>query len=129
MPTSVTSSSNRTALLVPFGVLMTSELSFVADEPTWIGIVPVGYADGFRRGLTGTRVRVGGELCPVVGAISMDAFAVRLERELPTGTPVTLIGPGVLAEDHARVAGTITYELVCGVDSRPQRTRRTVVDG
>src|ERR671935_111981 len=34
---------------------------FVAEEPTWIGIVPVGYADGFRRDLTGTEVRVGGE--------------------------------------------------------------------
>ena len=34
---------------------------FVAEQPTWIGIVPVGYADGFRRDLTGTEVRVGGE--------------------------------------------------------------------
>src|SRR5689334_14261160 len=49
---------------------------FVAEEPTWIAIVPVGYADGFTRDLTGTEVRVGGELCPVVGTISMDSFAV-----------------------------------------------------
>ena len=41
--------------------------TFVAEEPTWIGIVPVGYADGFRRDLTGTQVRVGDELCGVVG--------------------------------------------------------------
>jgi alanine racemase len=41
---------------------------------------------------------------------------------------VTLIGPGLLAEEHARVAGTITYELACGINSSPQRTRRTVVD-
>src|SRR2546421_1586993 len=61
---------------------------FVAQEPTWIGIVPVGYADGFRRDLTGTEVRVGGELRPVVGTVSMDSFAVELERELPLGTPV-----------------------------------------
>jgi alanine racemase len=101
---------------------------FVAERPTWIGIVPVGYADGFRRSLTGTKVRVGDDLRTVVGAISMDAFAVELPGELPAGSPVTLIGEGVLADDHARVAGTISYELVCGIGSRPLRARRTIVD-
>lgn len=102
---------------------------FVAERPTWIGIVPVGYADGFRRDLAGTRVSVDGELRRVVGTVSMDAFAVELERELSVGTPVTLIGRGLLAEEHARVAGTITYELVCGIDAGPSRARRTVVHG
>src|SRR5206468_490562 len=82
---------------------------YVAEGATWIGIVPVGYADGFRRDMTGTEVRVGGERRPVVGTVSMDSFAVELERELPVGTPAVLIGHGVLAEEHARVAGTITY--------------------
>ena len=41
--------------------------TFVAEQPTWIGIVPVGYGDGFRRDLTGTSVRVGGDLAKVVG--------------------------------------------------------------
>jgi alanine racemase len=102
---------------------------FVAERDTWIGIVPVGYADGFRRDLTGTEVRVAGELRRVVGTISMDAFAVELDRELPAGTPVVLIGQGLLAEAHARVAGTITYELACGIASDPTRARRLVVDG
>jgi alanine racemase len=102
---------------------------FIAKGDTWIGIVPIGYADGFRRDLTGTHVRVAGELRPVVGTISMDAFAVELDRELPIGTPVVLIGRGMLAEDHARVADTITYELVCGISSDPGRARRVVVDG
>jgi len=102
---------------------------FIAEEPTWIGIVPVGYGDGFRRDLTGAEVRVGGELRPVVGTVSMDSFAVRLDRELAVGTPVVLLGHGVLAEDHARVAGTINYELLCGVETGPLRARRTVVDG
>lgn len=101
---------------------------FVAEEPTWVGIVPVGYADGFRRDLTGTEVRVGGELRRVVGAVSMDSFAVELDRELPVGTPVVLLGHGVLAEAHARIAGTINYELVCGIESGPLRARRTVID-
>jgi alanine racemase len=103
--------------------------SFVAERPTWIGIVPVGYADGFRRDLTGTEVRVGGEPRRVVGTVSMDSFAVELDRELPPDTPVTLIGHGVLAEDHARVAGTINYELVSQINTSPERARRTVIDG
>jgi alanine racemase len=101
---------------------------FVAERDTWIGIVPVGYADGFRRDLSGTEVRVAGEPRRVVGTISMDSLAVELEGELPPGSPVVLLGRGVLAEAHARVAGTITYELVCGVSRDPLRTRRTVVD-
>jgi alanine racemase len=99
-----------------------------APSPTWIGIVPVGYADGFRRDLTGTRVRVGGELRPVVGAVSMDSFAVELADELPVGTPVVLVGDGVPLEAHAAHAGTITYELACGVGTRPARARRVVID-
>lgn len=101
---------------------------FVAQSPTWIGIVPVGYGDGFRRDLTGTEVRVAGELRRVVGTVSMDSFAVELDRELPSGTPVVLIGHGMLAEAHARVADTINYELTCGIESGPLRARRTVID-
>ena len=100
---------------------------FVAERPTWIGLVPVGYADGFRRDLTGTEVRVDGELRRVVGAISMDSFAVELGRELPAGAPVTLIGNGVRAEAHGKVAGTINYELVTGINSDPRRAQRQVV--
>jgi alanine racemase len=102
---------------------------YVAPAETWIGIVPVGYADGFRRDLTGTEVLVDGERRPVVGTISMDAVAVRLDRELPEGTPVTLVGDGLLVEEHARVAGTIGYELVCGLRTPPGRAERVVVEG
>ncbi|HEV8459688.1 MAG TPA: alanine racemase [Gaiellaceae bacterium] len=101
---------------------------FVAESDTWIGIVPVGYADGFRRDLTGTEVRVGGERRKVVGAVSMDATAVELDRELPPGTPVTIVGAGLPLEEHARVAGTITYELACHINSTSQRARRVVLD-
>jgi alanine racemase len=101
---------------------------FVAERPTWIGIVPVGYGDGFRRDMTGTEVRVSGEPRRVVGVVSMDAFAVELEREEAVGAPVTILGHGVLAEAHARVAETINYELTCGIDADPRRARRVVVD-
>ncbi len=99
---------------------------FVAEQPTWIGIVPVGYADGFRRDLTGTEVLVAEQRHRVVGTVSMDSFAVELDRELPAGTPVTLIGDGLLAEEHARVAGTITYEIVSRIGVNPERAARRV---
>jgi alanine racemase len=64
----------------------------------------------------------------VVGTVSMDALAVELDRELPVGTPVTLVGHGVLLEDHARTADTINYELSTGINSSPTRARRVVLD-
>jgi alanine racemase len=101
---------------------------FRAERPTWIGLVPVGYADGFRRDLSGTEVRVAGERRRVVGTVSMDSFAVELDRELPADMPVVLIGHGLTAEEHARVAGTINYEIVTGIRSDPHRARRTSID-
>jgi alanine racemase len=58
----------------------------------------------------------------------MDALTVELgdERE---GAPVTLIGDGLLAEEHARHLGTINYEITCGIRTDPLRAERTVVDG
>ena len=102
---------------------------FVAERPTWIGIVPVGYADGFRRDMTGTEVLIDGGRRRVIGTVSMDSLAVELSRELPAGTPVTLIGDRILIEDHARVAGTIGYEIATGLETGSERARRVVADG
>ena len=101
---------------------------FVAERPTRIGLVPVGYADGFGRGLTGTEGLAEGRRRRVLGTISMDSFAVELEDE-PEGAPVTLVGDGVLVEEHARVLGTINYELTCGIRTAPERADRRVADG
>ena len=102
---------------------------FVADRPTWIGIVPVGYADGFRRDMTGTEVLVDGVRRRVVGTISMDALAVELDAKVVEGTPVTLVGDWILIEEHARVAGTIGYEIATGLNTRSGRARRVAKDG
>jgi len=102
---------------------------FVADRPTWIGIVPVGYADGFRRDMTGTDVLVDGVRRQVVGTVSMDALAVVLDGEVAAGAPVTLVGDGVLIEEHARIADTIGYEIAVGLNMRPGRARRVLIDG
>jgi alanine racemase len=58
----------------------------------------------------------------------MDAFAVELEDE-KVGTPVTLIGEGVRAEEHARRLGTINYEITCAIRTDPLRADRRVADG
>lgn len=100
---------------------------FVAERPTRIGLVPVGYADGFRRDYSGTEVLVAGARRRVLGRVSMDSFAVELDDE-PVGAVVTLVGNGVLAEEHARVAGTINYEVTCAVRAAPRRAARIVLD-
>jgi alanine racemase len=101
---------------------------FVAEARTRVGLVPVGYADGFRRGLTGTEVLVDGTRRRVVGTISMDSLAVELGDE-QAGAEVTLIGGGILAEEHAQVLGTINYELTCGLTRDARRVEWSVVDG
>jgi len=79
--------------------------------------------------VTGGDVLVDGRRRRVVGTISMDALAVLLDAELPAGAPVTLVGDGVLVEEHARVAGTIAYEIAVGLNTRSGRARRVAVDG
>jgi alanine racemase len=78
--------------------------------------------------MTGTEVLVEGEPRRAVGTVSMDAVAVELERELLVGTPVTIVGDGLLIERHAEVAGSIGYEIACGINSDATRARRVVVD-
>jgi alanine racemase len=102
--------------------------TFVAERETWIGIVPVGYADGFRRDLTGAEVLVDGSRCRAIGVVSMDSFAVELPGPAEPGASVTLIGDGLLAEEHARHAGTIAYEIATGLRANPERAVRKVLD-
>jgi alanine racemase len=58
----------------------------------------------------------------------MDALAVELGGEVPVGTSVTLVGDGLLIERHAEIAGTIGYEIACGINSDPARARRVVLE-
>ncbi|WP_018935784.1 alanine racemase [Thioalkalivibrio sp. ALJ24] len=86
-----------------------------------IGIVAMGYADGYpRHAPTGTPVRVRGQLCPLVGRVSMDMLAVDLSGvpEAGVGDLATLWGEGLPVERVARAAGTIGYELLTRVAGR-----------
>jgi alanine racemase len=92
-----------------------------ATMPSRIGIAALGYADGYpRHAPSGTPVLVNGRPSVTVGRVSMDMLAVDLgdQPEAGVGDPVTLWGEGLPAERVAASAGTIAYELVCGLAGR-----------
>lgn len=99
---------------------------FVADQPTIVGTVPIGYADGWTRDMTGFYVLVNGNQCPIIGRISMDQMTIALPEAFPIGTKVTLIGRDgdavITVDDVATHRGTINYEVVCLLSDRIKRT-------
>lgn len=94
---------------------------WTAREDTRIAIAAIGYGDGYPRALgSGTPVLVRRQRAPLAGRISMDMIAVDVTRvpEVRVGDEVTLWGEGLPVEELARLAGTIPYELLCGVTQR-----------
>ncbi|MBK9446865.1 MAG: alanine racemase [Betaproteobacteria bacterium] len=94
---------------------------FVAERETRVGVVACGYADGYpRHAPTGTPVLVGGRRSRTLGRVSMDMLAVDLTdfRDAGVGSPVTLWGEGLPADEVATAAGTISYELFCALARR-----------
>ena len=101
---------------------------FVAQRDTWIGTLPIGYADGIRRALTNNcEVLIGGRRHPLVGTVSMDNITVDLGPELvaSVGDAATIIGRDgderQTAEDLARRIDTISYEILTGISRRVPR--------
>jgi len=95
---------------------------WTAQRPTRLAIAAVGYGDGYPRSLpSGTPVLVGGQVAPLAGRVSMDMFAIDvtdLGVAPQLGTPVVLWGAGLPVERIAALAGTIPYELLCGISQR-----------
>ena len=97
--------------------------TFVADRPMRLALLPVGYADGLRRELSAASGGVGGwvmaqgQRAAIVGRVSMNLTVVNVSgiAGVAVGDEVVLLGDGVTADDHARLARTIAYEIVCGV--------------
>ena len=86
-----------------------------------VGVVGIGYGDGYpRHAAEGTPVLINNQRVPLVGRVSMDMLSVDLRAcpEARAGDPVQLWGAGLPVEEVARHAGTIAYELLCGVTSR-----------
>jgi alanine racemase len=99
-----------------------------AEEPTWLATVPIGYGDGWRRGLTNNAdVLIRGRRHPTVGSVSMDNVTVALgdDTDIELGDEVVLIGrqgeERILAEEVARRLGTINYEVTTGLLARVRR--------
>jgi alanine racemase len=102
---------------------------FVAERDTTVGLLPIGYGDGWRRALSGNaEALIGGERRPLVGTVSMDSVTADLgpgADERLRGEVAVLIGrqgdERITAEDLARRLGTINYEITCGLSARVRR--------
>ena len=93
-----------------------------------IGIVACGYADGYpRHASTGTPVLVNGKRTRIVGRVSMDMISVDISDipEAYIGSPVTLWGEGLSADEVGAAAGTLSYELLCKLTARVPVSRES----
>lgn len=96
---------------------------FIAPRPMRIGVVAMGYADGYpRQAPTGTPVLVAGQRSQLLGRVSMDMLCIDL-TDVPQaglGSPVELWGKHILASDVAAAAGTIPYQIFCNLRRVPR---------
>jgi alanine racemase len=98
------------------------------ERPTTVATVPIGYADGVARRLSGAgaHVLIGGRRCPIVGVVTMDQILVDVgDAAVGVGDEVVLLGrqgdEAVRAEEWADLLGTIGYEVVCAIGKRIER--------
>ncbi|MBM3104883.1 alanine racemase [Pseudomonas sp. V1] len=95
---------------------------FISPRPTRVGVVAMGYADGYpRQAPTGTPVLVAGKRSQLIGRVSMDMLCIDLTDvpEAGVGSPVELWGKNVLASDLAQQAGMIPYQIFCNLKRVP----------
>lgn len=97
---------------------------FTTDKPMRIGVVAIGYADGYpRHAPNDTPVLVGAEKTRLIGRVSMDMLTIDLTNlpQAGLGTSVELWGNNILASDIASRAKTIPYQLFCNIKRVPKR--------
>ncbi|WP_414154571.1 alanine racemase [Pseudomonas sp. BNK-43-a] len=107
---------------LPTGESVGYGAKFTSPRPTRVGVVAMGYADGYpRHAPTGTPVVVAGKRTQLIGRVSMDMLCVDLTEvpEAGIGSPVELWGKQVLASDVAQQAGTIPYQIFCNLRRVP----------
>jgi alanine racemase len=102
--------------------------TWTAERPSRIGLIPIGYADGYSRALSNrAEVLVCGRRCPVVGRVSMDQASIDITDapQAVEGTEVVVIGSQgdqeITVDEVAGWAGTISYEVLCGLTRRVPR--------
>jgi alanine racemase len=106
-------------------------LTFKAEEPMLAATVPVGYAEGYRRALSGrAEALIRGQRRPLLGRVTMDACVFGVDEEVEVGDEVVLLGEQdgerIGAEELGARAGTINYEITTGID--PRRVERSYAD-
>jgi len=113
---------------IPRGGTVSYNRTFVAQRPTRIAVLPIGYADGYSRRLSHRgSVLIQGRRAPIVGLVCMDMIMVDVTdlAPVPVGETVTLIGQqggeSIWADEVAEWIGTIPYEVLCGIGSRVPR--------
>jgi alanine racemase len=106
----------------------------IAERTCRVALIPIGYADGYPRRLSGIgEVLIKGRRCAAAATVSMDQFGVVLPDDLDVveGDEVVLLGKDgtslVSAEEIARHVGTVPYEIICGVRATVERGDREVV--
>jgi alanine racemase len=112
----------------PAGRSISYGRTYITDKPTRIATLPVGYADGYARGLSNrAEVLVRGRRASVVGRVTMDQTMIDVGhiKGARVGDEVVLLGKQgrevIRAEKLARLAGTIAYEFVCSISNRVPR--------
>ncbi|HKX00275.1 MAG TPA: alanine racemase [Bryobacteraceae bacterium] len=113
---------------ITMGALVGYGGSFRAPEPMRIGVIAAGYADGVPHRLSNRgKVIAAGKLVPILGTVSMDLTTIDLTHadSLRPGDEVTLLGregqASLDAQQMARMAGTISYAILCGIGARVER--------
>ena len=109
---------------IPSGSSIGYGANWVAQRPTRMGIIAMGYADGYpRQAKNGTPVLINGVRVPLIGRVSMDMLTVDLTdlANVYPGDKVTLWGKGLPVEEIARYADTIPYQLLCNLNRVPVR--------
>ena len=114
--------------LFPSGASAGYGRRWLAPEDTWVGVLPIGYGDGVRRGLTNNcDVLVDGRRRPSIGMVSMDNVTIEVgaHAAIAPGAPAVLIGAQgderILCEEMAHRLETINYEVTCGISARVPR--------
>jgi len=113
---------------VPAGARIGYGGSFVASSPMRLAVLAAGYADGVPHRLSNKgKVIAGGHFAPIVGTVSMDLTTIDITHspQMQPGDVVTLLGregdASLDAQQIARTAGTISYNVLCGINARVKR--------
>jgi len=106
-------------------------LTFLAEAPMYAATVPVGYAEGYRRALSGRgEALIRGQKRPLLGRVTMDACVFGVDEDVEVGDEVVLLGSQgeerIRAEELGSLAGTINYEITTGIN--PRRVERSYED-